>query len=125
MKVSHAFLLVDDYDKAKRFYTEVLGFEVDTDYVGEGFRWLSLTAGEGGAELVFTQADDEAAKAYLVARRNQGPAFSLTISGTEEFEQIRERGAVVVMEPSRQEYGGTDALIDDGCGNIVNLHSEE
>lgn len=44
MRITQAFLLVNDQDAAKRFYTEVLGLEVETDYQGEGFRWLSLKA---------------------------------------------------------------------------------
>ena len=41
-----------------------------------------------------------------------------------EFEAIRARGARVVMEPTRQQYGGTDALIDDTVGNIICLHQD-
>jgi predicted enzyme related to lactoylglutathione lyase len=27
-----------------------------------------------------------------------------------------------VMEPTTYEYGGTDAVFDDTCGNLINLH---
>ena len=43
MKITQAFLLVNDQDAAKRFYTEVLGLEVETDYQGEGY--LEMSAG--------------------------------------------------------------------------------
>lgn len=124
MKVTTAFLLVDDQDRAKEFYTTVLGFEVGTDFAGDGFRWLSLTASDGGAELVL-EAPNDAGRTYLESRFTAGrPAFSFTLSNLEEFEGIRSRGAVVLAEPAKQEYGGTDALIDDTCGNVICLHLE-
>ena len=124
MKITQAFLIVDDQDKAKAFYTEVLGLEVETDYQGEGFRWLSLRAPgqDGGASLVLGSADG-AAGAYQREQKEAGmPAFAFDIADDAEFEAIRDRGAAVIMEPTKQQYGGTDALIDDTVGNIICLH---
>lgn len=127
MKISQAFLLVDDQDAAKAFYTEVLGFEVEADATMGDFRWLSLRAPgpDAGASLVL-QAAHGAAKAYQDEVREAGiPAFSMTLTGgTEEFEQIRERGARILSQPTRQDYGGTDALVDDTAGNILCLHQD-
>jgi catechol 2,3-dioxygenase-like lactoylglutathione lyase family enzyme len=65
MRISQAFLLVDDQDTAKTFYTEVLGLDVETDFDSGDFRWLSLRAPgpDGGASLVLECAAG-AAKAY-------------------------------------------------------------
>lgn len=127
MKIAQAHLLVNDQDAAKAFYTEVLGLEVETDYAAGDFRWLSLRAPgpDGGASLVLGRAEG-AGLAYQQATRESGmPALSLTLTGgTEELERIRDRGATVVMEPTRQQYGGTDALIDDTVGNIICLHQD-
>ena len=127
MKIAQAHLLVNDQDTAKAFYTEVLGLEVETDYAAGDFRWLSLRAPgpDGGASLVLGRAEG-AGLAYQQATRESGtPAFSLTLTGgTEEFERIRDRGATVVIEPTRQQHGGTDALIDDTVGNIICLHQD-
>ena len=126
MKITQAFLLVNDQDAAKRFYTEVLGLEVETDYQGEGFRWLSLKAPgpDGGASLVLSAAAG-AASAWQAEQRESGlPAFSFSIADDAEFEAIRARGARVIMEPTRQQYGGTDALIEDTVGNIICLHQD-
>jgi predicted enzyme related to lactoylglutathione lyase len=127
MKIAQAHLLVNDQGAAKAFYTEVLGFEVETDVDSGDFRWLSLRAPgpDGGASLVLGRAVG-AAVAYQNETRLAGmPAFSMTLTGgTEEFEQIRARGAEVIMEPQEQHYGGTDALINDTVGNIICLHQD-
>lgn len=127
MKIDQAHVLVNDQDAAKAFYTEVLGLEVETDFASGDFRWLALRApGPGaGAALVLGRAEG-AAVAYQNETRLAGmPAFVLTLTGgQEEFEQIRARGAEVISEPQRQEYGGTDALINDTVGNIICLHQD-
>ena len=47
-------MLVDDQDKALRFYTDVLGFQKTTDVPVGGARWLTVVAPEApeGPELV-------------------------------------------------------------------------
>ena len=34
------------------------------------------------------------------------------------------KGVVFVKEPGRMPYGGIDAVLDDTCGNLVNLHQD-
>lgn len=127
MRIAQAHLLVNDQDAAQAFYTEVLGLEVETDFASGDFRWLSLRAPgpDGGASLVLGRAEG-AGLAYQQATRESGmPAFALTLTGgNEEFERIRARGAVVIQEPQKEQYGGTDALIDDTVGNIICLHQD-
>jgi hypothetical protein len=31
---------------------------------------------------------------------------------------------VFLSEPTQMDYGGTDAVFEDGCGNLLNLHQE-
>ena len=31
---------------------------------------------------------------------------------------------VFVKEPGRMAYGGMDAVFDDTCGNLINLHQD-
>jgi hypothetical protein len=31
---------------------------------------------------------------------------------------------VFVSEPQELGYGGTDAVFEDGCGNLLNLHQD-
>ncbi|HLK01777.1 MAG TPA: VOC family protein, partial [Streptosporangiaceae bacterium] len=54
MRISLASVLVDDQDKALRFYTEVLGFQKKTEIPLGGHRWLTVVSPEqpDGPELV-------------------------------------------------------------------------
>jgi hypothetical protein len=38
--------------------------------------------------------------------------------------QIRATARRSVREPARMDYGGTDAVFDDTCGNLLNLHQD-
>jgi catechol 2,3-dioxygenase-like lactoylglutathione lyase family enzyme len=47
MRIGLTGIFVDDQDRAERFYTQVLGFQVKTDAAyGPGERWLSVVSPE-------------------------------------------------------------------------------
>jgi hypothetical protein len=37
-------ILVDDQDRAERFYTEILGFQVKMDFPVGAYRWLTVVS---------------------------------------------------------------------------------
>jgi predicted enzyme related to lactoylglutathione lyase len=41
-----------------------------------------------------------------------------------EAARLKAKGVVFVKEPSRMAYGGMDAVFDDSCGNLLNLHQD-
>jgi catechol 2,3-dioxygenase-like lactoylglutathione lyase family enzyme len=121
-------IFVDDQDKAEKFYTEALGLQVKTNApYGPTERWLSVVAPEepDGVELVLHLAD-EAARAFQRASREAGrPVISLRTDDCQrDAERLKANGVVFVREPARMEYGGMDAVFDDTCGNLVNLHQD-
>jgi catechol 2,3-dioxygenase-like lactoylglutathione lyase family enzyme len=128
MRIGLTSIFVDDQDKAERFYTQVLGFQVKTSApYGPGERWLSVASPEepDGVELVLHLADAPA-QAFQAASRAAGrPVVSLrTDDCTGDTERLRAKGVVFVKEPSRMDYGGIDAVFDDSCGNLLNLHQD-
>jgi catechol 2,3-dioxygenase-like lactoylglutathione lyase family enzyme len=128
MRIGLTSIFVDDQDKAERFYTEVLGLKVKTSAAyGPGERWLSVVSPEepDGVELVLHLAD-EPARAFQRAARQQGrPVLSLrTEDCVAEAERLKANGVVFVKEPARMAYGGMDAVFDDTCGNLLNLHQD-
>jgi catechol 2,3-dioxygenase-like lactoylglutathione lyase family enzyme len=128
MRIGLTGIFVDDQDRAERFYTEVLGLQVKTNVAyGPGERWLTVVSPEepDGVELVL-HLTDEPARAFRQASRELGrPVFSLrTDDCAGEAERLKAEGVVFVRDPERMPYGGMDAVFDDTCGNLVNLHQD-
>jgi Glyoxalase/Bleomycin resistance protein/Dioxygenase superfamily len=69
---------------------------------------------------------NDAAAALQAYRRAAGaPAISFrTDDCRRRYEELRAKGAVFLSEPKQMDYGGTDAVFEDGCGNLLNLHQE-
>jgi hypothetical protein len=65
-----------------------------------------------------------AATGLATRRRVGGPVLSLrTDDYQRDAERLKARG-VFVKEPGRMAYGGMDAVFDDTCGNLINLHQD-
>ncbi len=124
MKIKLTRVYVDDQDKALRFYTEVLGLTKAADFRQGPFRWLTVASPEepGGTQLQLALNDDPAAKAYQQAIFQQGqPAIMLQTDDVKgDYERIKARGAEFTMPPT-DVTGSTIAMLDDTCGNRVQL----
>jgi catechol 2,3-dioxygenase-like lactoylglutathione lyase family enzyme len=128
MRIGLTSIVVDDQDQAEWFYTEMLGFQVKTNApYSDTERWLSVVAPEDpdGVELVLHRTD-EPARAFQQASREAGrPVVSLRTDDCQrDTERLKAKGVVFVKEPARMAYGGTDAVFDDTCGNLLNLHQD-
>lgn len=128
MRIKLASIFVDDQDRALGFYTENLGFRLKTDApYSETARWLTVVSPEepDGVELLLNLPDETEA-AYQRATKEAGkPATSFTTDDCRrDYERLTAQEVKFVMEPTKMPYGGTDALFDDGCGNLINLHQE-
>ena len=125
MKIGLTSVMVDDQDKALKFYTEKLGFVVKNDMpMGGGARWLTVTSPEGieGVELLLEPLGFEPARTYQKAVRDAG--MPLTVFFTDdldaEYAKLKARGVVFVVEPTKMPWGA-HSLFDDTCGNLINL----
>jgi len=125
MKIKLSSVLVDDQDKALKFYTEVLGFVKKTELPAGEYRWLTVVSPDGpdDLELVLEPNANPAAKTFQRALFEQGiPATSFASDDVKkECERLRELGVRFAMEPTTSEYG-TMATFDDTCGNLINMH---
>jgi catechol 2,3-dioxygenase-like lactoylglutathione lyase family enzyme len=128
MRIGLTGIFVDDQDHAERFYTEVLGLQLKTNApYSDSERWLTVVSPEepDGVELVL-HLTDEPARAFRQASRELGrPVISLrTDDCAGDAGRLKAKGVVFVKEPARMAYGGMDAVFDDTCGNLVNLHQD-
>jgi predicted enzyme related to lactoylglutathione lyase len=121
-------LFVLDQDRAKRFYTEKLGFEVRTDVTMDGFRWL--TVGPKGqpdinvllakpAPPMFSEDDAEALRS-LVAKGAMAGGVINTDDCKGTYEDLKAKGVEFLQEPAERPYG-IEALFRDDSGNWFSL----
>jgi catechol 2,3-dioxygenase-like lactoylglutathione lyase family enzyme len=124
MRIRVTSVFVDDQEKARRFYTEVLGFVAKHDVPAGEYRWLTVVSPEDllGVELLLEPDAHPAARAFKGALVADGiPAAQLSVDDVvEETERLRALGVRVVQEP--MDMGPvTTAVIDDTCGNLLQL----
>jgi catechol 2,3-dioxygenase-like lactoylglutathione lyase family enzyme len=120
--------LVDDQDKALKFYTEVLGFVKKSDVpLGEA-RWLTVVSPDepDGTQLLLEPDGHPAAGPFKQALVSDGiPFTSFAVDDVNaDFERLRALGVQFTQEPA--EMGAvTTAVLDDTCGNLIQIASEK
>ena len=124
MRIKLTRVYVNDQEKALRFYTDVLGFAKKADFSQGPFRWLTVASPEepDGAQLQLAPNKSPEAKAYQQAVFQQGqPAAMFYTSDVKgDYERIKARGAQFTMPPT-DVTGSTIAMLDDTCGNLIQL----
>jgi catechol 2,3-dioxygenase-like lactoylglutathione lyase family enzyme len=126
MRINVTSVLVDDQDKALKFYTEVLGFVKKTEVpLGEA-RWLTVVSPEDpeGTELLLEPDGHPAAGPFKQALVDDGiPFTSFAVDdATAEYERLRAVGVRFTQEPVEME-SVTTAVLDDTCGNLIQIAS--
>ena len=128
MKIKVMTIHVDDQAKALRFYTEVLGFTKKADFSNHGYRWLTVASPEApdGPELQLEANTDPAARAYQQARFQKGqPAANFFVDDVQSEHDRLVALKVNFTMPVTKVTGSTIAMLDDTCGNIVQLTALE
>lgn len=123
MKIKLTTLYVSDQAKALRFYTEVLGFTKKADFSQGSYRWLTVVSPDDpeGCELQLALADDAATTFAAALHAHKRPALLLSTADVRgDHAKIEARGGAFAMPPT-DVTASTIAMIDDGCGNLVQL----
>ncbi len=127
MKITLTSVSIEDYDKALKFYTEVLGFVKKHDVpLGEGARWITVVSPEeqNGTELLLEpNANYPAMKALKEALVKDGiPFTAFQVDDIQkEYDRLRKLNVEFTMEPTNM---GTTiiAIFDDTCGNLIQIY---
>jgi catechol 2,3-dioxygenase-like lactoylglutathione lyase family enzyme len=127
VKIVVTSVLVDDQEKALRFYTEVLGFQKKIDLLMGEARWLTLVSPENpeGTELLLEPDGHPAARPFKAALVEDGiPYTSFAVADVrDEYERLRGLGVTFTQAPV--EMGPvTTAVFDDTCGNLIQIASQ-
>src|SRR5258708_23878751 len=104
MRINLTSVLVDDQEKALRFYTDILGFRKKTEVQLGEHRWLTVVSPDepDGTELVLEPDAHPAAKVFKAALASDGiPFTSFAVDDVQQaFERLRALGVEFTQEPA-------------------------
>ena len=128
MKIVLTSVLVDDQHKALHFYTKVLGFVKKTEVPLGEHRWLTVVSPDDpdGTELLLEPDAHPAAgpfKRALVADGIPFTSFAVTDVHA-EYKRLRSAG-VVFTQPPVEMGPVTTAVLDDTCGNLIQIAAKK
>ncbi len=128
MRINWASVMVDDQQKALRFYTETLGFKLKHNIPLGEHAWITLVSEEApeGTELVLEPDEHPAARPFKRALVEDGiPWTGFAVDDVEaEHERLMAKGVRFVQPPT--DLGTViTAVFDDTCGNLIQIQEEK
>src|SRR5262245_33380484 len=127
MRINLSSVLVDDQEKALRFYTQTLGFQKKHDIPVGGYRWLTVVSPEdpGGTELVLEPDGHPAVKPFKAALVEDGiPFTSFAVTDVAAEHKRLEGLGVRFTQPPTHLGTVITAVFDDTCGNLIQIAQE-
>ena len=126
IRINLTSVLVDDQEKALAFYTGLLGFQKKNDVPLGEHRWLTVVspADPDGPELVLEPGSHPAVTPFKEALVEDGiPFTAFAVDDVKaEFDRLRGLGVRFTQEP--MDAGPvTVAVLDDTCGNLIQIAS--
>ena len=123
MKIALTSVFVDDPLKAFKFYTEVLSF-VQQTYIPEAYLAIVVSPEQpDGTALLLEPNGNLGAKAFQEGVYKAGlPVIVFGVEDVQkEYERLKKLGVAFTQEPTKTEWG-TQAVFDDTCGNLIQIH---
>lgn len=121
--IAHIALVVDDYDKAIKFYTEKLKFILIEDtHLSETKRWVILSPnGDPGCSLLLAKAANDEQKSRI-GNQTGGRVFLFlhTDNIKSDYKNLLENNIKIIREPTVENWG-TVAVFEDLYGNLWDL----
>ena len=124
MRIVVTCVLVDDQDKALRFYTDILGFVKKTEVPMGAHRWLTVVSPDDpdGVELVLEPDAHPAARPFKRALVEDGTPF--TSFGVKDvnadYKRLMAAGVRFTQPPVDMGPVAT-AVFDDTWGNLIQI----
>ena len=104
-------IFVNDQDKAKAFYTDVLGFELRQDSPMGESRWLAVAPKGARTEIILYKMDQNWEHYRQVMGKSQAITFNVTdIKGLRA--DLKAKGVRITQEPDPQPWGTYMMILD-------------
>jgi catechol 2,3-dioxygenase-like lactoylglutathione lyase family enzyme len=125
MRIKLTSIMVDDQDKALKFYTEVMGFRKKHDIPVGAYKWLTVVSPEGpdDLELALEPNANPAGSTFQEAMFAQGiPLAAFEVADMEvEYQRLKSLDVVFTSEPV-QAGPVKIVILSDTCGNLIQLY---
>ena len=128
MRIHLAGVFVDDQQKALRFYTETLGFQLKHNIPLGEHAWITVVSEEApeGTQFVLEPDGHPAVRPFKKALVEDGiPYTSFAVDDVKaEHERLVAKGVRFVQPPT--DLGTVIAAVfDDSCGNLIQIQEEK
>ncbi|KAF0109480.1 MAG: hypothetical protein FD163_2203 [Hyphomonadaceae bacterium] len=122
IKLTQFAYLVDEYDRAIDYFTNILGFALVSDEdVGGGKRWVVVAAGGDGAKILLAKAKGNRQNDAIGDQFGGRVGLFLETDNFEEtYSRFKRNGVKFTEEPRREPYGIV-AVFEDIYGNFWDL----
>ena len=118
-RVGTVSLFIKDYDRAKAFYTDVLGFELRMDApMGPDARWVAVAPSGADTEVILYRPDENWEHYRQVVGQSQALTFDVVdMAGT--IAALKAKGVRVVQEPDVQPWGTAAIILDPDDNRLI------
>ena len=109
--VATVCIFVNDQDKAKAFYTDVLGFELRQDSPMGESRWIAVAPEGARTEVILYKMDQNWEHYRQVMGKSQAITFNVTDIQALHA-NLKEKGVRITQEPDPQPWGTYMMILD-------------
>lgn len=118
--VQDIVVFVRDLDVSKRFYVELLGFELITEQIlPTGVRWIEVAPPDGSANLAIVEPKPDRPEYQLIGGYRWVLFMTEDVHAT--YKEWSERGVHFSFAPETPGWGGTYTRFEDPDGNAFGL----
>ncbi len=121
-RLAHMAIVVDDYDRAIAYYTNILGFTlVQDEALTETKRWVLVSPGDGSCQFLLAKAVGDLQQ-QAIGNQSGGRVFLFLHTDTfeEDHARLLQHKVEIVRGPVQEPYG---KVLDfkDLYGNLWDL----
>ena len=114
MEFASTTIVVDEYDRAIDYYTNVLGFTLTEDTVlSPNKRWVTVRPGTQGASILLAKAATGEQSSRIGNQTGGRVGFFLhTDTFDADYARMKAAGVVFIDQPRTEEYGKVIVFVD-------------
>jgi catechol 2,3-dioxygenase-like lactoylglutathione lyase family enzyme len=119
-------IMVDDQDRALKFYTQVMGFEKRVEFPAGEYRWITVgvVGDPDGVQLSLEPNANPVGRTFQEGLFTQGiPYTAFQVDDlAAEHARLAALGVVFTTPPTDPAQGMALAVFQDTCGNLIQLY---